>query len=68
MKVTVKKEDFLSNNNNKSLFISKLALILQEDDQEVTLSVSDADTDIVRVALQVKKCFILNICTYWFFI
>ena len=47
-----KKEDFLSNNRNKSLFISKLAVILKEDGQDVILSKSDADTDIVKEAIR----------------
>ena len=54
MKVLTKREDFLSNNKNKSLLISKLKPLLEKDNQNVTLSKTDADTDIVRVALEVK--------------
>ena len=52
MKVSVKREDFLSNTNNKTLFISKLSELLENDGQTVT------DTDIVKVALEVNT-FIL---------
>ena len=55
MKVSTKRDDFLSNNNNKSLFISNLARVFQLDGQDVTLSEADADIDIVRVAMQVGK-------------
>ena len=54
MKVSVKKEEFLSNKNNKTLFIKELSDMLEKDGQEVTISEADADTDIVCVALQVK--------------
>ena len=58
MKVTIKREDFLSNRNNKMSFIEKLSLMLEKDGQMVTLSLSDADTDIVKVAIEVSKYFI----------
>ena len=54
MKVSVMREDFLSNKNNKTLFITKLSSLLQCDGQEVTLSEADADIDIVRIALKVN--------------
>ena len=47
MKVTTKREDFLSNVKNKSLLISKLKTALENDGQTVMISKSDADTDIV---------------------
>ena len=53
MKVSLKREEFLSNSKNKSNFIRKLAPLLESDAQLVTMSTSDADTDIVKVALQV---------------
>ena len=54
MRVLTKREDFLSNNKNKSLLISKLKPLLEKDNQNVTLSKTDAYTDIVRVALETK--------------
>ena len=53
MKVSLKREEFLSNSKNKSNLIRKLAPLLESDTQLVTMSTSDADTDIVKVALQV---------------
>ena len=53
MKVSLKREEFLSNSKNKSNLIRKLAPLLESDPQLVTMSTSDADTDIVKVALQV---------------
>ena len=53
MKVVVKREDFLSNSKNKSLLISSLKPSFEQDNQKVTLSRADADTDIVKIALQV---------------
>ena len=58
MKVTTKREDFLSNTKNKALLIDKLKTTLENDGQVVTVSKSDADTDIVEVALKVNKSFI----------
>ena len=53
MKVSLKREEFLSNSKNKSNLIRKLAPLLESDAQLVTISTSDGDTDIVKVALQV---------------
>ena len=53
MKVSLKREEFLSNSKNKSILIRKLAPLLESDAQLVTISTSDGDTDIVKVALQV---------------
>ena len=53
MKVTMKREEFLSNSKNKSSMIAKLGPLLELDQQSVTLSTGDADTDIVKVTLQV---------------
>ena len=53
MKVNSKRENFLANNKNKSYFIAKLKPLLVEDMQKVTKSESDADTDIISVALKV---------------
>lgn len=53
MTVTTKREDFLSNSKNKALLISKLRLQLENDSQNVYVSQTDADTDIVKVALKV---------------
>ena len=55
MKVTIKHEEFLSNKNNKIVLIEKSANVLVDDGQAVTLSFSDADKDIVKVAIQVKQ-------------
>ena len=66
MKVTIKREDFLSNRNNKMSFIQKLSLMLEKDGQMVTLSLSDADTDIAKVAIEVSKYFID--CSFKYFI
>ena len=55
MKVTVKREDYLSNKNNKMALIAKLASMLDNDGHVVTLSQSDADTDIDKVAIEVQK-------------
>ena len=56
MKATAKREDFFANTTNKSQFIAKLSECLLEDKQEVTKSKGDADTEVVRVALQVNQC------------
>ena len=53
MKVSVKKQEFLSNIRNKISFICELCGKLLEDGQNVTLSKTDADIDIVKVALKV---------------
>ena len=53
MKVTTKREDFLSNSMNKAFLISKLKTELELDNQKVSVSTSDADTLIVEVALEV---------------
>ena len=63
-KVSTKREDFLSNSKNKSLFISKLAQMLKDDGQGVLLSKCDADTEIVKLALQVLKYFLFHCCLY----
>ena len=60
MRVAVKHEDFLSNSTNKVLLISKLYEALVIDGQEVTVSKSDADTDIVQVALKVVH-YLINL-------
>ena len=54
MNVVTKREDFLENSKNKSLLISKLAVSLQRDGQEVTLAKSDAHTDIVKIVIEVS--------------
>ena len=54
MKVTLKREEFLSNKNNKSLLIKRLSISLLEDSQEIKTSLGDADTEIVKVALKVS--------------
>ena len=54
MKVTIKREEYLSNSKNKTLLISKLKHHLEYDSQEVTVSRADADTVIVKVALKVR--------------
>ena len=54
MKVSVKREDFLSNNTNKTQLIVKLTSMLRADGQEVMLLEADADIDIVQVALEVR--------------
>ena len=56
MIVTVKREEFLSNSQNKTLLISKLSAALIQDKQKVTVARADADTDIVSVALKVNLC------------
>ena len=53
MKFSLKREEFLSNSKKKSNLIRQLAPLLKSDAQLVTMSTSDADTDIVKVALQV---------------
>ena len=53
MNVVTKREDFLANSKNKTLLISKLAVSLQQDGQ-VTLPKTDADTDIVKIAIEVS--------------
>ena len=52
-KVQSKREDFLSNSQNKTAFIKQLAAYLIADGHDVYLSRSDADTDIVKVAIEV---------------
>ena len=56
MKVIVKREDFRTKSKNKTLLISSLKPLLENDQQKITVSKADADTDIVRIALQVKFC------------
>ena len=58
-KVKTKREDFLTNSNNKSSLISKLAVLLECDGQEVVLAKSDADTEIVKVAIEVMSISVL---------
>ena len=58
MRVSLKKEDFLSNTNNKTLFIQKLRHLLLMDGQEVTVSDGDADIDIVCVAIEVSSLYL----------
>ena len=53
MEVATKKKDFLSNSKNKSVLISKLKTVLEGNSMEVTVSQTDADTDIVSIALEV---------------
>ena len=53
MRVTTKRENFLSNNRNKTLLISRLEHKLKDDSQMVYVCPSDADTAIVKVALEV---------------
>ena len=53
MRVTTKRENFLSNNRNKTLLISRLEHKLKDDSQMVYVCPSDADTVIVKVALEV---------------
>lgn len=54
-KVKIKREDFLTNSNNKTSLIAKLAIQLESDGQDVVLAKSDADTEIVSVAIEVNK-------------
>ena len=53
MKVRIKREEFLINNKNKCNLIKMLKPMLEADSQEVSVSNSDADVDIVRTALKV---------------
>ena len=53
MKVRIKREEFLINNKNKCHLIKMLKPMLEADSQEVSVSNSDADVDIVRTALKV---------------
>ena len=53
MKVRIKREEFLINNKNKCHHINMLKPMLEADSQEVSVSNSDADVDIVRTALKV---------------
>ena len=54
MNVVTKGEDFLPNSKHKTLLISKLAVSLEQDGQEVTLAKTDADTDIVKIVIKVS--------------
>ena len=58
MRVSSRKEDFLSNTNNKTLFIQKLRHLLLMDGQEVTVSDGDADMHIVCVAIEVSNLYL----------
>ena len=51
MKVSMKCENFLSNNKNKAFFIKHLSMLLQQHGQEV----ADADTDTVKVAIKDRR-------------
>ena len=53
MKISLKREDFLSNCTNKSRLIQMLTPLLVSDTQSIVNSKSDADTDIVKAALKV---------------
>ena len=53
MRVTSKREKFLSNNKNKTLLISVLQTELENDSQQVIVAQGDADALIVKEALQV---------------
>ena len=49
------REDFLSHKKNKTSFIQKLSEKLIQDGQEVILAETDADTYIVKLAIEVIK-------------
>ena len=53
MKISLKREDFLSNCTNKSRLIQMLTPLLVSDTQSIVNSKSDVDTDIVKAALKV---------------
>lgn len=53
--VHCKQSEFLANSNNKELFISNLALVLQEHDHQVTICPGDADLTIVETALKIAN-------------
>ena len=55
MPVTVSQEKFLANGNNKSRFIAALTSILQNSGYAVRQAVADADTLIVRTAVELSR-------------
>ena len=61
MNICLKREDFLSNNKNKTRLIQMLSQMLASDGQHVVNSPTDADTDIVKAALKVNKYVIILI-------
>ena len=64
MRVVSKREDFLSNKKNKTLFISRLCEMFYADGQEVLVSKADADTEIVKAAILVRWCILVyDLCS-----
>ena len=53
MRVTHKRENFLSNKKNKGILIAGLKSKLELDGQKVSVGETDADTIITKVALEV---------------
>ena len=74
MKISLKREDFLSNCTNKSRLIQMLSPMLVSDSQSIVNSKSGADTDIVKAALKLiyycistlfLKLFHILGCSVW---
>lgn len=59
----ISKTKFLDNTSNKTLFINILVTFLRESDIEVRQSVEDADTLIVKTALEFSKNGVVNVIT-----
>ena len=53
MKVTTKGDEFLSNKKDKAQLISRRKIMLESDGQNMSVSMTDADTAIAQEALQV---------------
>ena len=58
MKVLLKREDFLKNSKNKTELIKLLSAALILEGFDVTISDADADTDIVKRAVQVVNKYV----------